>query len=344
MGKFICFKNKKEAFTMGKIILNVIRQRQEQKKTEPVLVSGEIIDLVDHAIIERNYAEYLRLMIEETPQVLGTQFKQYLGKSRSHGDMVVRDLINQRLVGTKTFRGLQYLYPLSKSLSWYHREKSVKTTRTDYSDKYLFEQFMKAEFIIRYAENGKGLTFINDIKDYLKTVKFPEGISLYLKEENYPEKIVKLSELNEKQYENFLKNAFKELDKNLKFMTVAGNKNGFGVKVYLVHNENMAAKQYYSYLKCLYMFIRLFVVEHRVINIVVLTEKEFDVVYVEKYLEQAKVSVNREFAISGATSILTIVTDVINLDIARYYQRDLLDYEVLSDSEKEDLDNVKIPE
>lgn len=78
--------------------LKEAREKQAQKKREALTIPEALIDIIDYAQIERDHAEFLRIMIEITPYVLKVQYRQYYGKSRPYVNELLKFLEGKRQI------------------------------------------------------------------------------------------------------------------------------------------------------------------------------------------------------------------------------------------------------
>ncbi|MGD7052988.1 hypothetical protein [Sutcliffiella horikoshii] len=288
--------------------LQDIRDRQEKRRQKGFLVPDDLMDVVDYAVIERDHAEYLRLMIEYSPYVLKMQYRQFIGKSRTHGDELIKVLVDRKILGTKKFRGLVYLYPLKKAMVWFHQRKEIQSKKEDKlvevkgfrpepSPKLLLNYFSKAEFIIK---NGSfGLLDLN-------------------------------SRLQELGYKKMI------MDRNLTINSLFKKNGRVEIIATANHYDSYTQDQYYNFFILLWRVVRQFPHElKKRITIVVLLEDESLELEVSKYIELAKKSMyhtyNKSGLQKGEFEVKAITYDV---GISRYYQDSALPNNIISEQEE----------
>lgn len=327
--------------------LKEARDKQELKKKEQLIIPADLIDVVDYAQIERDHAEFLRIMIETTPYILKTQYRQFYGKSRTYVNELLRFLEERNIVGRSTYRGLIYYYPLKKALSWYYGIKDVKGYRRNVSERFLLESFCRAEFILM---RDTDYSFIYDLKSYLTNFDYPDiNVRYYPSSDRL--QLERIASFSKEKLSSFVHKTVSFLKNSIHILYFDVNKEAVTVDAYIVHYEGMDFVHYNRNLKSLYDFTGVFDVDVKNVRLFVLRERGTEKEDIKKYLSNAKQNVIRDQGKSIASGQLLNKNKqtnfgfyIIILNLSRYYQKEYLDQDFLSGDNSEMLERVLIPE
>lgn len=322
---------------MGKVDLRQARQRQIDKQNESMVIPAGVIDPVLYATIERNYSELLRILIDDLSPILVPQFIYFIGKSKSQGERIIKKMIELKLLGVRGWKGQDYLYPLRNAVAWRENKhtREVRGTRTDYSDMYLFDRFMRNEMVI-YRNEYEMFSFFMDIEKRLRKLKeknkFPPGLNFRMEGPKEARSFFKkIDDMNDEDFELFLKNALATLKyKNEVTLYNFSADNKILIFAAFSHNEDLKPIHYFRRFKSLLRFAERFGIEPIEINVEVLVEKAADIIVAKKYSDKGLLILNRELNkqnasknVEGHGRDLKFNVDQYNVNLYRYFNTEV---------------------